>query len=184
LKKQDLLSAIWIADKANETSLKGSGHFVGVVYDSFSPDGDFPIALVVGINYGQTATSKSIVGKNEDRVDYVKHVQKIAQSQNRPGEYHVVIWNFFPFLTELEWLEDIANRSDEATRIFERGYSDPIEVFSSLIEKLQPDLIVFHGISSAVPILARIALRRVGRQGVLVPNLSRPLVLERLQKIG
>jgi len=164
----------------NSSSLKkGSGDFVGAIYDTASLKGDLPLALVVGINYGQRQSSASAVNCSQDDVGYSEHVATVGTKS-----YHTVIWNFFPYLTESEWLEDISNSADEAERIFDRGYLEPFEVFASLVDNLDPELIVFHGISSSVPILARVALRRVGRCGILVPNLSRGLVRSRVKEIA
>jgi hypothetical protein len=69
-------------------------------------------------------------------------------------------------------------------RVFDAGYVDPFAVFSNLVLKLQPELIVFHGITSAVPVLARSAIRCVGRTAILVPNLSRGLNPSRATKIS
>jgi hypothetical protein len=159
---------------------KGSGDFVGAVYDTTSPAGDFPPALVVGINYGQQASSASIVGQNQDAIGYAKHVA--ALGGNRP--FHTVLWNFFPYLTQREWLQEVSNSADEAERVFDGGYVDPFAVFSDLVLTLRPELIVFHGVSSCVPVLARVAIRRVGGSAILMPNLARSPALSHAKKIA
>ena len=64
------------------------------------------------------------------------------------------------------------------------GYGDPIAVFETVYRELEPKLIVFHGICSAVPVLARVALRKVGCTGYLIPNLSRGLAEKRIDEIA
>ncbi len=157
----------------------GSGDFVGAVYDTSSQDADLPVAVIIGINYGQRASSGSLIGFSQDDIRYARHINALTGKA-----HHTVIWNFFPYLTESEWLEDIVNAADEAERIFDSGYVDPFAAFETLIRKLQPNEIIFHGISSAVPILARVALRRVHREGQLVPNLARGFAFSRATKIS
>jgi hypothetical protein len=111
------------------------------------------------------------VGVDEFRIHYAKHVAVLATGK----PHHTVLWNFFPYLTEKEWLKEVANAADEAKRVFETGYVDTLAVFAELVRGLDPALIVFHGVSSAVPILGRIAIRQVRRRALLVPNLSRGL---------
>jgi hypothetical protein len=169
-----------VIESINRAPKKGSGDFVGAVYDTTSPAGDRPVALVVGINYGQRATSSPIIGPSEEKIGYAKYVA--ALGSKTPS--HTVLWNFFPYLTESEWLEDVSNSADEAERLFDAGYDDPFAVFSDLVHKLRPELVIFHGISSAVPVLARVAIRRVGVSAILVPNLARGLALSRAKKIA
>lgn len=150
--------------------LRGSrDHFVGAMYDTTSPPVEGDVAIVVGINYGQQKTSSSAVESEAESIGYAKMVTRIAGGR----EFHTVLWNFFPYLTRYEWLNDISNAADEAERVFAHGYADPIEAFADLVAELSPELIIFHGVTSSVPVLARVALRRVGREGLLVRNLSR-----------
>jgi|GEM_PF-6214671 len=183
MQKHTVLSVIGDVNGARK---KGTGQFVGAVYDKSSPVGDFPAALVVGINYGQIGTSSSVVGHVEDDIRYFRHVAALLKKEGLPSDCHVVVWNFFPYLTAAEWLEEIANSDDEAERIFDQGYIDPMGVFEDLVTKLSilDYYVVFHGISSAVPTLARIAIRKVGKKCFLVPNLSRGLVIRRAKKIA
>lgn len=162
----------------NASPRHGSGDFIGAVYDTSSQDTDLPVAVIIGINYGQRASSASVVGLSQDDIRYARHVEALTGRA-----HHTVIWNFYPYLTETEWLEDVKNAAEEATRIFDSGFVDPFAAFETLVRELQPKEIIFHGISSAVPILARIALRRVGRDAQLVPNLARGLVPSRATKI-
>jgi hypothetical protein len=172
-------TVISILEEINRAPKKGQGDFVGAVYDTTSNDGVLPVALVVGINYGQRATSASIVGRCEDQIGYAKYVAVLGKKR----DYHTVVWNFFPYLTKSEWMEDVSNSAEEAERVFDAGYVDPYGVFSDLVHRLQPELIVFHGICSAVPVLARSAIRSVQRTAILVPNLSRP-ALSRAKQIA
>lgn len=175
--KSDVMTII---EASNNASRKGDGAFVGAIYDSTSPSGDIPSALVVGINYGQQATSGSVVGRNEDAVGYAKHVAALAGER----ALHTVLWNFFPYLTDREWLNDVSNSADEAERIFDGGYADPFGAFSDLVSNLRPELVISHGVSSSVPILARVAIRRVGCSALLVQNLARGLRISSVGRIA
>ncbi len=159
---------------------QGRKNFVGAIYDTASQDVDCSVALIIGINYGQQETSRSSVDKSEDLVFYEKHARVLGGGK----PFQTVLWNFYPYLTKSEWLEDIRNSADEAQRIFDDGYSDPLGAFEQLVRQLDPELIVFHGITSSVPILARIAIRRVGREAILVPNLARGLKRDRIRTIA
>lgn len=147
----------------------GREHFVGAVYDETSPQGAQEVALVVGINYGQHGTSHASVDRSAETIGYAKMVSAITGT----GDVHTALWNFHPYLTQKEWLSEVRNAADEAERIFSRGYVDPIETFATLVDAVAPKHLIFHGVGSAVPLLARVALRRVGRSGILVRNLSR-----------
>ncbi len=162
----------------NASPRKGSGDFVGAVYDTSSTQGNLPVAVVIGINYGQRASSASVVGRCEDNVGYASRVRALTGR-----DCHTVLWNFYPYLTEREWLQDVANASEQAERVFDLGYHDPFSVFSALVSSLQAEEIIFHGIRSAVPILARTAIRHIKRSAYLVPNFSRPFAASRAKKI-
>lgn len=174
--KKSKIIAILI--EINYAPKNGSGKFVGAVYDSTSQDGDLPVAIVVGINYGQCETAGN-VANCEAEVNYAKHITILGKKN-----YHTVIWNFYPYLTKYAWMDDVLNSAEQELRVFDAGYVDPFAVFSNLVLKLQPELIVFHGITSAVPVLARSAIRCVGRTAILVPNLSRGLNPSRATKIS
>jgi hypothetical protein len=119
-------------------------------------------------------------------IRYARYVATLLQNEKLPSDCHAVIWNFSPYLTTEEWLEEVKNSAEQADRLFDNGYVDPFAVFSDLVHGLnvQDHRIVFHGITSAVPILARIALRRIARKGFLVPNLSRGLNIAKAVKIA
>lgn len=152
---------------------KGPDGFFGAVYDETSASADLPVALVVGINYGQEGTSKSVCGRWKDKIRYAEHVAQMANKKKLPvRDYSVVLWNFYPFLTEKQWTKEHCNSRDEAQLIFDSGYKDPFATFETICRELSPAVLIFHGVTSAVPILARIALRRINRSGLLVPNLS------------
>ena len=153
--------------------------YVGAVYDTASQPDATAAALIVGINYGQAGTSTALEEPKE-HVGYAKHAAALGGGKS----YRAVLWNFFPYLTKKEWLADINNSDDEASRIFDKGYDDPFDVFDRLVRLLNPELIVFHGVSSSVSVLARVAIRRVGRTAILVPNLSRGLKRDRIRAIA
>lgn len=162
-----------VLQKVNaQATLKGSGKFVGAVYDTTSPQGSHPIVLVIGVNFGQVGTSGNLVGAVVSKENYAPKVKVLLNNT----EHHTVLWNFFPFLTQREWLEDVKHSSaEEARRIYDQGFEDPIGEFVRLFEALQPDAIIFHGIRSCVPLLARTAIRAIGpgKEAMLMPNLSR-----------
>jgi hypothetical protein len=162
---------------------------VGVIFDNSSASQNDPIALIIGINYGQNKSSGSSIQKlqddPQDDIKYARHISRIAKVNKLENKnYSVVLWNFYPHLTEAEWTEDVSNSEDEAKRIFEGGYADVFGTFEKVCNKLQPKLIVFHGISSAVPILARVALKRINHRLVFIaPNLSRGLCESKTERI-
>ena len=80
---------------ANKAPRKDNGKFVGAIYDTTSQAGDNPVALVVGINYGQCETSRSAIDKSEDVIGYAKHVAALDRHENgRDKPMHTVLWNF------------------------------------------------------------------------------------------
>ncbi len=168
MKKEELVRRL---HAFNETValIRGKQKFVGAMYDSTSHD-ELGVALVIGINYGQEHSSKDSSGRSEEEVGYAHRVQQLNPKRE---PLQVVLWNFYPYLTSSEWMSETKNAADQAKRIFEDGYDDPFVAFEHVVEITQPELIVFHGVTSAVPVLARIALQRVGRQGILVSNLAR-----------
>jgi hypothetical protein len=125
----------------NSAPRHGAGSFVGAIYDTSSQDADLPVAVVIGINYGQLASSASVVGSTHDDIRYARYVKVLTGR-----EHHAVIWNFYPYLTAKEWTKDAPRAVDEASRVFDTGFVDPIAAFEALIRELQPDLIIFHGI--------------------------------------
>ena len=163
---------------------------VGLVFDKSSTEIN-PIALIVGINYGQYSQNgssrkfiDSLKDDPQDNVNFAKLISCLAKKENLPAiDYGVTLWNFYPYLTAHEWTKNLKNSKAEAEKIFDEGYNDIISTFTTVVESLNPQLIVFHGITSAVPILARVSLRAVKRSGFLVPNLSRGLAKEKISKI-
>jgi hypothetical protein len=157
----------------------------GVVFDSTSRHSDRPIALVVGINYGQLMTSGDLKSPTHDRIHYAKRISEIASHLQLPLRDHaVVLWNFYPFLTELPWTEEVKSTRHEAELLFKTGYVDPIGTFEQVYHSMRPDLLIFHGNQSAVPILAQLAVRRVGARALLLNNLSRGAQLHSITEIG
>lgn len=157
---------------------RGRKDFVGAVYDAASDDDGDAVALIVGINYGQIDTSNAFDNPQartgyalEERVGYAHHAAALAHCKS----IHTVLWNFHPYLTKREWLKEARNSAVEAGLLFDAGYEDMFAAFEELVRLLDPQLILFHGVSSSVPILARVALRQVGWPGpaFIAPNLSR-----------
>jgi hypothetical protein len=157
----------------------------GAMFDTSSKSPDHPVALVVGINYGQIGTSTGRIGATEDNIGYHAKISELAASQRLAVvDFAVVLWNFFPYLTDLPWTEQMKNSKQEAAFLFEEGYPDPLAVFEHVHSALRPEILVFHGVGSAVPILAHLALRRIRRRAFLVDNLSRGLKLATMVEIG
>lgn len=75
----------------------------GVVFDCSSISGDQPVALVIGINYGQRGTSGGREGIDCESIGYARHIAQLAQFKKlAESNYSVVLWNFFPYLTDTE----------------------------------------------------------------------------------
>ncbi|GEP45864.1 hypothetical protein BGE01nite_51550 [Brevifollis gellanilyticus] len=165
MQKPEILDAI---QRINTAPRKGSGDFVGAMYDDSSRQGDRPVALVVGINYGQNGTSAGSVGRVSEPLGYAQHVKTITGQ-----DCHTVLWNFYPYLTQEEWCEEVGNSAKEAELLFDGGYDDPFGVFAKLCEELKPEFIVFHGVTCSIPILARVVLPSVRCRCFLARNLSR-----------
>jgi hypothetical protein len=79
----------------NAARRHGSGDFIGAVYDTSSQDADLPVAVIIGINYGQRASSASVVDRSEDDIGYARYIKALTGHA-----HHTVIWNFYPYLTE------------------------------------------------------------------------------------
>jgi hypothetical protein len=171
-----------ISERFLNKTKPGRSHY-GVIWDEESEENQ-PIALVVGINYGQCETAGAPA--HQAVIGYSRKITRLAKLQKLNVEnYTVVLWNFYPYLTESEWTEEVTNSKEEAEKIFDDGYNNPFAVFEKVYSELNPQIIVFHGITSAVPILARVGLCKLkAKQKVfLVPNLSRGLCERRITTI-
>jgi hypothetical protein len=51
-------------------------------------------------------------------------VATLLQNEKLPSDCHAVIWNFSPYLTTEEWLEEVKNSAEQADRLFDNGYVD------------------------------------------------------------
>jgi len=136
------------------------------VVDGPMPDPDVPqdIAICVGINYGQGISylkgqpllepkelkkMRKNLGDAFVRVGIVKSKAKNDQ-QESPPDFHLIAANFFPWISKISWSSIMSNRVDESIAMKYCGYSDPVGVITSLVKKVEPKWLIFHGASNCV----------------------------------
>jgi hypothetical protein len=131
-----------------------------------TPD-DYDVVIAVGINYGQDASIPSIYDKTKMRPHLKEAFDLLTKNAKaecnygaipEPDNYHLVAFNFFPWLTSNPWSELGVNCIEEALLIYCLGYPkifDPLESLLSSIGIGQGKVvwIVFHGANNAVAAL-------------------------------
>ncbi len=133
--------------------------------------GDWPVVLVVGINYGQQGSHNYVASPPDlyDRTNMRAKLQATAAMLAPHGcvnlaadGYHLVAANFFPWITNAPWMACTPNNITEQLLIRYFGWPSPLGFVALLIQQLQVACrtcqhglthIVFHGANNAVPSL-------------------------------
>lgn len=135
------------------------------VIDDAPFDDHFPVVLCVGINYSQFKGPKGGVSHAGKTYLHTKTGMRanVASAFNKagkgiPAEYHLIASNFFPWITDQAWTSTCTNRGAEAMLFHCCGYSNPVAVIGSLMNQIQPEWVLLHGVNSCAPILGIQAL--------------------------
>jgi hypothetical protein len=159
-KAQHNASCLW--DGALNLDAKGAMTAVLTVIDSLTKTQEsdvFPVVLCVGINYGQQGGRKNYC-KGQGLCDATgmrKNLQSALNLANVTislGQSHLVAANFFPWITLKSWQNVAPNCLVSALLLRSFGFEDPGSAMASLIDRIGPSCLVFHGSGNAVPMLA------------------------------
>jgi hypothetical protein len=157
-----------------------------------APGANLDVVVAVGINYSQgagfllnpvprtsaTGMTRRLSGAN---AAIVANPVPGCIIQSLPGKFHLVVGNFFPWITSLAWSQYGFNAIEEALLLHCFGYPDPLDPLRQLLAKLGGAVthIAFHGAKNAVPLLGtqfvtghQPLLRAV--QVLFCDNLARP----------
>lgn len=159
---------------------------VGSVVDIGSnPQDDLPVVLAVGINYGQGDWYADNPVPLEDNTQLrgqafrTLHQLKISNCcLEDTGSFHLAAANFFPWITKWSWSG--LNSIEEAILLRCAQLYDPVRHVVSLIQKMEPQVVMFHGANNAVPGLGLKVVEaipgseRLSRKYVFSDNLAPP----------
>lgn len=128
---------------------------------------DCDVIIAVGINYGQSAVASGIYDETRMR-PHLDGAFELLKKHLRPGcirselplpkSYHLVAYNFFPWLTSAPWSELGINAIEEALLVYCLGYSGVFKPLDELLKKIKSaggkiKWVVFHGANNAVAAL-------------------------------
>lgn len=118
-----------------------------------------PVVLCVGVNYGQQGGSIDYRKGQKlcDDTGMRKNLQSALNLANVTmslDESHLVAANFFPWITLKSWQNVAPNCLISALLLKSFGFEDPGSDMASLIDRIEPSCLVFHGSGNAVPMLA------------------------------
>ena len=166
--------------------------------DPVTKDQDLPVVLAVGINYGQGA---SYLNKRVSWMETtllrprLKDAGRIVQEAGTdecpqahlPDAFHLVVGNFFPWITTNAWAEHEFNGIEEALLLHCHGFHNPHTYLAALLRDAGAETshLFFHGTNTPVPILGTHFVgdnsgllahpdRLVDTQVVFCDNLARP----------
>jgi hypothetical protein len=196
---QDLARLVTLEQTGKEP-LKGRVAVGWVLDDDVeTKDKELPVIVAVGINYGQGAFYlKNKVGWR-DPTQMRGRLKKASEFIRGPGTdscpfaqlprpFHLVVGNFFPWITTCAWSDYRFNGIEEALLLHCCGFRDPHAfldaLFSSQIGREVTHLF-FHGTNTPVPLMGLEFVRRHGAlltsknrntdvQVVFCDNLARP----------
>jgi hypothetical protein len=159
-KAQHDASCLW--DGALNLDVKGAMTAVLTVIDSETKTLDrvkLPVVLCVGINYGQQGGRKNYC-KGQGLCDDTGMREKLQSALTLAkvnvclDKSHLVAANFFPWITLKSWQNVAPNCLVSALLLRSFGFEDPSSDMASLIDRIEPYCLVFHGSGNAVPMLA------------------------------
>jgi len=142
------------------SSLGAPPHPIVVVIDSDSANGLTSnsslvgdLAFVVGINYGQVASSGKLPAcALYDRTHMQRRLMTVFTALGITASAPVfVAANFFPFLTGKPWGK--LNSIEEMLLVHHNGFTDPIQHVDCTVRALKPKWVIFHGANNGVPLL-------------------------------
>ncbi len=171
------LEEVIILRDPNSNPPEGKVAVVATIDDATKPSGedkDLPVVLAVGINYGQGANylaNPSLVWNStrmRARLDQAVALAESTTEKNcahppfpKPGRYHLVATNFFPWITQESWSDYGFNSIEEMLLIHCHGFRDPFAHIEAICRRLEKELygLVLHGAKNAVPLLGAEFLR-------------------------
>jgi len=175
--EQNLDDAIILQNPSG--TLRGKVAVVATIDDATKPNGmdkKLPVVLAVGINYGQMGASNYLATPvplwdqtgMRPRLDQAVALIESKTEKNcahppfpKPGRYHLVATNFFPWITQNSWLSYNFNAIEETLLIGCHGFCDPFTHIEAICEAIGAKLqgVVFHGANNAVPYMGADFLR-------------------------
>lgn len=176
---------------------------VGAVLDEQTVGRDLPVAVAVGINYGQFYAGSPGAMLNAGtwrQTGMWKRLELVLKKLSGPcangafdeflvpGSFHLVAVNYFPWITSSPWGDIEMNSIAEALVLRCWGFRHPEAAVADLIAKVgnpnaqsQPGalpFVVFHGANNAVPYLALGTMRElcgsIDTKFIFSDNLARP----------
>ncbi len=137
---------------------------VGSVLDQATEGDDLPTVLAVGINYGQGCHYANNLPKLIEETGLLSRTKKVLEVLKIEGcceqlpdpkkTFHLVSANFFPWITYNSWgALGFLNAIEEAMLLKCAGHEDPEVYISELIDRVNPDAVMFHGANNIVPSL-------------------------------
>ncbi len=167
-------------------------------HDTETEKQELPVVVAVGINYGQGATYLNPPVPWAEPTQMRPRLNEaglVVQSANTdecshagwPSAFHLVVGNFFPWITVYAWATHQFNGSEEALLLHCHGFDDPYIHLAALLGRLGAEVthLVFHGTNTPVPLLGTEFVRRYGdllasqdrpvdTQVIFSDNLARP----------
>jgi hypothetical protein len=157
-----------------------------VLSDHSKNSGPLKVLLVVGINYTQGSLPPGLplwtrCGMLRQIQAYLPRIAALdptfqavlPSTSGTPSAlpFHIIVSNFFPFLTTKKWSQLRINRLEELLLIREFGFSDPVDHVVQLIGRICPHClgVAFHGAGNAVPLLADIVRDGLTVRGATLP---------------
>jgi len=138
------------------------------------------IVLAVGINYGQGCHYCKPPWITPTPLDWMDDtgmrpkINKLGTCSPCAGkgvgfptdnDYHLIVFNIFPFITQLSWSGQELNGIEEA-KLLQDYWHWATNFLDLLFFDLKPNLLIFHGANNAVPLF--------GMSYVSRPTFSRP----------
>lgn len=117
---------------------------------------DWPVVLAIGMNPGEDKGSadRPVPLEHDTRLRpqagaVLQALQKRRQCLEEVGDFHLATATFFPWVTRWSW--EHLNAMEESLLLRCAGLSDPVSPIVGLIDRLNPQIVIFHGAYNALP---------------------------------
>lgn len=139
--------------------------FHTVLDSATSTEGDLPVVICIGMNYGQIATAGIYTAMKPTGMSAsLTNVLKAAASKLAETRCHLVATNFFPALSPAEWGTSAPTRVADVALFADAGFGDCLASVATLFSVIGPDSVavaVFHGAHNSVPALGWVLKSRI-----------------------
>lgn len=139
---------------------------------------ELPVVVAIGINYWQISGGKLPL-KDWTKTGMKKRISDILKNDliiegKFITDFHLVVVNFFPWITTKSWSDLHRNTLAEALFLYKWGVPDATGLVAALITALYQRIaagghalshVVFHGVSCAVPTMSLEITKRFPRNG-------------------